>query len=120
MDNELKTQMEDCIFCKITAGEIMTNFVAEKRDVLAFYDTNPQASTHILILPKQHIRSFLDIKSTQSEIIWKMIEMAQSLIKKFNLGQAFKMTFNGGKYQHVPHLHWHLLSDILVQKGGVR
>lgn len=103
--------MEDCVFCKIIAGEIDKNFVAKEADVVAFYDVNPQAATHILILPKQHILSFLDIKNTHSEIISKMISLAQNLIQKYKLEEAYKVVFNGGRHQHISHLHWHLLSD---------
>ena len=101
--------MENCVFCKIIAGDIPTNFVAKEVDVVAFYDISPLAQTHILIAPKEHIASFLEIKDTHSELLGKMIKLAQNLILKNNLEPAYKIAFNGGKYQHVPHLHWHLL-----------
>lgn len=103
--------MTDCIFCKIISGEIPTKFIAKHDNVVAFYDVNPKAATHILILPTQHIPTFLDIKIAQNETIMKMIETAQELISKYKLEAAYRMVFNGGRYQHVPHLHWHLLAD---------
>ena len=103
--------MNDCIFCKIVKDEIQTNFVVQEADVVAFHDVNPLAPTHILITPKEHIATFLDIKSQHLELILKMITLSQKLIKDYNLGEAYRMVFNGGRYQHVPHLHWHLLAD---------
>lgn len=107
--------MEDCIFCKIVAGEIRTNFIEKQADIVAFYDIVPLAPTHILILPKEHINTFLDIKDTHFGLISKMITLAQNLIKNYNFGQGYKMVFNGGHYQHVAHLHWHLLADSTLQ-----
>lgn len=103
--------MEDCIFCKIVSGQMSTNFVTKNDNIVAFQDIFPLAPTHILIVPKEHIASFLDIDFTHSDLIYKMVKVAQRLITKYNLQEAYKMVFNGGKYQHVPHLHWHLLAD---------
>lgn len=103
--------MADCIFCKIVKGELETKLVGRQNNIVAFFDINPQASTHILIVTKEHIGSFLDIESKHSRLISEMIKLAQKLIKDYNLEDAYKVVFNGGRYQHVPHLHWHLLSD---------
>lgn len=101
--------MENCVFCKIIKREMETNFIVENQDVVVFNDLKPQAATHLLILPTQHVPTFMDINSTHKEIFLKMTETAQNLIRDRNLGEAYKIIFNGGKYQHVPHLHWHLL-----------
>lgn len=101
--------MTDCLFCKIIAGEIETKKIYENKNVLCFYDIYPLADTHILILPKEHVPTFLDIKSTHKDLFSEMITIAQNLIKDYNLESAFRLMFNGGRYQHAPHLHWHLL-----------
>lgn len=108
------------MFCKIISGEISTYFVAKTDNVVAFYDINPLAPTHILILPKEHVKSFLDINVTHSGLISKMISLAQKLIKNYNLEGAYKMVFHGGKYQHISHLHWHLLADKPTNPTTVR
>jgi len=101
--------MEDCIFCKIVKGEISTQFIMKTENVVAFFDIHPLEETHILILPKEHITSFLEINITHKDLISEMIAIAQTLIKDYNLKRGYKIMFNGGKFQHIPHLHMHLL-----------
>jgi histidine triad (HIT) family protein len=101
--------MDDCIFCKIAKGEIATKFILETDHVVVFYDIHPLAPTHILIVPKEHVISVLDIKSTHAELLLGMIVIAQKLIKDYNLETGYRVMFNGGRYQHVFHLHMHLL-----------
>ena len=99
----------DCIFCKIVAGEIKTKKIYESTSVVAFDDINPVAKVHVLIVPKAHVESVLTVTSRDSGAIIDMFVAAQNLVKKLNLG-AFRLAFNGGRFQHVPHLHWHLVS----------
>jgi len=106
--------MPNCIFCKIVNGEIAKDFAWQTELVVAFDDINPVASTHILILPKEHFGTFLDIKNTHDKILVEMVSVAQKLIREKKIEDGFKLVFNGGRYQHVPHLHWHLLGG-----GGV-
>ena len=61
--------MEDCLFCKIVAGEIPSNKVYEDDVCYAFYDIDPQAPTHFLVIPKQHIQSVAEIDSSNSAIV---------------------------------------------------
>lgn len=108
--------MTDCIFCKIVKGEIPSKKVAEDKDVIAFYDIDPSADTHILIVPKKHTPTFLDIGGADKDTISQMISVAQKLIKKKKLGRKYRISFNGGSLQIVRHLHMHLLAGEL--KGG--
>jgi len=101
--------MEQCIFCKIVKGEIPTKFVLKTDNIIAFYDLHPIAPTHILIVPQKHIVSVLDIKSTHKDLLAEMMNVAQKLIKNYNLNKGYRLMFNGGKHQHIPHLHMHLL-----------
>lgn len=101
--------MEDCIFCKIAKGKIPAKKVADMTNVMAFYDRDPSADTHILVVPKRHILSFMDIKKEDMEVISQMIKLTQKLIENNKLGSKYKLIVNGGEYQFVPHLHWHIL-----------
>jgi histidine triad (HIT) family protein len=98
---------KDCIFCKIVAGEVKTELLFEGGSVLAFEDANPVADVHILIIPKRHIASVLAIEEADGKELSQMYKAAADLIKERKL-DAFRLIFNGGKLQHVPHLHMHL------------
>lgn len=100
---------KDCLFCKIVAGEIKTEQVLENEKVLAFCDVNPIADVHVLIIPKRHIDSVLTVDENDSGDIIEMYLAVQQIVKKKNL-DAFRLTVNGGKHQHVGHLHMHLLA----------
>jgi len=106
---EYTTSMTDCIFCKIVAGEIPSKKAAETINVLAFYDIDPSAETHVLVIPKKHIETFLDLKKEHSNILSQMLRLTQQLIKSEKIDRKYKLVINGGEYQFVPHLHWHLL-----------
>ena len=100
---------KDCIFCKIIAGEIKTKLIAQNDRVIAFNDVNPISAVHILIMPKRHIESVLTIGEDDASFLVAMHQMAQQIVKDKNL-TAFRLAFNGGSYQHVGHLHMHLLA----------
>ena len=100
---------KDCIFCQIVAGEVKTELVDQSEDVIAFNDVNPISAMHILIVPKRHIESVLKIGDDDASILVAMHQMAQQLVKDKKL-EAFRLAFNGGSYQHVGHLHMHLLA----------
>lgn len=97
----------DCIFCKIAQKEAESDIVYEDDKVVAFKTIDPIAETHVLIIPKSHVQSFLG-KKTRDEI-QAMTGAAQEIIQEMKIDNAYKLVFNGGRYQEVPHLHWHLL-----------
>lgn len=103
--------MTDCIFCKIVKNEIKTTKVGETKRVLAFKDASPSADIHVLIVPKKHLETFLDL--ADPTLVEEMIQLAQKLISDLDLQPGYKLVFNGGRYQHVPHVHWHLLGGNL-------
>jgi len=105
---------KDCIFCKMVSGELVTKPVFETEEVMAINDINPLANVHILIFPKKHIESVVTIEKLDAPDIMEMFKAAQKLIAERKL-DAFRLAFNGGKYQHVPHLHMHLLAGGSVQ-----
>src|SRR3989344_3196259 len=100
---------KDCIFCKLANGEIKTQPILETAKTLAIADVNPVAPVHLLIIPKRHIESVLTIDDSCAGDMIDMFEVSQKLVQLQKLN-AFRLTFNGGKYQHVSHLHMHLLA----------
>ncbi len=106
---------KDCIFCKIVSGEIKPRDpVYETQKSIAFWDINPVAKTHILIVPKRHIESVMTVGQDDAVYLIDMFEVAQKIVADKNL-DAFRLAFNGGTYQHVPHLHMHLLAGGKVE-----
>ena len=101
----------DCIFCKIVAGEIPAKKVFEDETVVAFYDLEPQAPTHILIIPKVHIESAADITPENSEVVAHIFEVAAKISKDLKLDNGFRLVNNCGRdgQQSVMHLHFHML-----------
>ncbi len=103
--------MSDCIFCKIAAGEIPSNKAYEDDKVLAFYDLDPQAPTHILVIPKEHIKSAAEIDESNSVLVAHIFEVAAKLAKQLGLDNGFRVVTNCGESagQSVHHIHFHLL-----------
>ena len=102
----------DCIFCKIAAGDFGTKFIYESDEIVAFHDLNPQAPTHILIIPKQHITKISEMEENQETLAGKMLLAAKKIAQQEKLvEEGFRLVFNDGKNggQEVMHLHMHLL-----------
>ncbi|OGE10338.1 hypothetical protein A3A60_04765 [Candidatus Curtissbacteria bacterium RIFCSPLOWO2_01_FULL_42_26] len=103
-----------CIFCKIIRGEMKTKFVFDNDKVAAFADVNPVADTHILIVPKKHIEATSTVRNEDGDDLVEMFKAASILSAEKKLS-AYRLTFNAGKYQHVSHLHMHLLAGNKIQ-----
>jgi len=103
--------MENCLFCKIAAKEIPSQIVYETSEVLAFKDIAPQAPVHIVIIPKEHIKSTEEIGDNNFEIAGKLILAASNIAREMNL-DGYRLVFNCNEIagQTVFHLHCHLLS----------
>lgn len=101
----------DCLFCKIINGEIPSNKVYEDDLVFAFRDIEPQAPTHILIIPKQHIKSAAEIDESNSAVVAHIFEVAAKIAKQEGLDDGFRIVNNCGDSagQTVKHLHFHLM-----------
>lgn len=101
----------DCLFCKIINGEIPSSKVYEDDTVFAFRDIAPQAPTHILIIPKQHIKSAAEIDESNSAVISHIFEVASKIAKQEGLDDGFRIVNNCGDVagQTVKHLHFHLM-----------
>jgi histidine triad (HIT) family protein len=104
--------MTDCIFCKIVAGDIPGDIVYQNDDVLAFRDLNPQAPTHILVIPKKHIATTNDIQPDDAELIGKMYLAAKQIAKDEGIAESgYRCVLNCNKQagQTVFHIHLHIL-----------
>lgn len=106
--------MKGCLFCKLIKGEIPTKPIVNSKDLLVIDDINPIAEVHILIIPKAHIESVLTVSEDDSGVIIKMFKAAQKLVADKKL-KAFRLAFNGGTYQHVLHLHMHLVAGKKIE-----
>ncbi len=103
--------MDDCLFCKIAAGEIPSAKVYEDDKVFAFHDIDKKAPVHVLIIPKQHIASVSETPEEDMGIFAHIMGVAKKLADEFKLEDGFRIVVNTGKNggQSVPHLHFHLL-----------
>lgn len=109
--------MDDCLFCKIADGKIPSNKIYEDDRILAFYDIDPQAPVHFLIIPKQHIESVNCITAENSEIIAHIFQKAAELARQLGIDRdGFRIVSNCGENggQSVPHLHFHVLGGRLL------
>ena len=101
----------DCIFCKIIAGEIPSAMVYEDEVVYAFRDINPQAPTHILVIPKTHLGSVIEINAANSGVVSHIFEIIPQIAAAEGLTNGYRVVSNCGPDagQSVHHLHFHIL-----------
>jgi histidine triad (HIT) family protein len=110
--------MSECIFCKIASGEIPSDKVYEDNSLVAFRDLQPQAPTHILVIPKKHIGTMNDIADTDAQLISGFLLTCQKLAKEEGLSdRGYRIVINCNKDggQSVFHLHAHLLGGRHMQ-----
>ena len=104
--------MNDCLFCKIEQDEIPSERIYEDDQLFAIKDINPQAPTHLLIIPRKHFASILDVKTTDQALIGSIFEVAKKLAYELGLTQSgFRIVLNCGSDggQTIFHIHFHLL-----------
>jgi histidine triad (HIT) family protein len=101
----------ECLFCKVVSGVIPAEKVYEDEVSLAFRDINPQARTHILIVPKNHIESLAEAGSEQTELLGKLMVNAAEIARKQKLDRGYRIVINTGPEggQTVNHLHLHVI-----------
>jgi histidine triad (HIT) family protein len=102
----------DCLFCKIGSGDIPADVIFESDDVIAFRDINPQAPTHALVIPKQHISSINDLAAGDAETVGKLFLAAKQIAADEGFaepGYRVVMNCNAAAGQTVFHIHLHLL-----------
>ena len=104
--------MTDCLFCKIVGGDIPAAKVYEDDTILAFEDIDPQAPTHILLIPKQHFFSLRDVPDTGGGLFGHILLKAKDIARERGLGEdGYRIVLNTGRDggQAVFHIHFHLL-----------
>ncbi len=110
--------MTDCLFCKMARGEIKPNMVYEDDEVLAFRDINPQAPTHVLVIPKRHIATLNDLVPEDTALAGKLMLTAQAIARAEGIderGYRLVMNCNSDGGQTVFHIHLHLLAGRHMQ-----
>ena len=109
--------MENCLFCKIIAGEIPATKVYEDDDMLIFKDIDPKAKNHHLCIPKSHFKLLEEMNEAHAELVKKCLKKIPTLKKELGLENGYRLVINQGEDagQTVFHLHIHILSG---QKMG--
>lgn len=111
--DEKGEKMEDCLFCKMIKGEVPCNKVYEDEEILAFYDINPAAPIHILVIPKKHISSLAHLEKEDEAIVGKIYGVINQIAEENGFKQdGYRVIVNCGKNggQEIMHLHFHILA----------
>jgi len=103
--------MDNCLFCKIAAGDIPSKKAYEDDLCLAFYDIDPQAPVHFLVIPKAHIGSVAEVNADNSAVVAHIFEVIAKLTREMGI-ESYRVVSNIGEQagQSVRHLHFHVLS----------
>ncbi len=110
--------MSDCLFCRIARGEIPAHKVAESAHALAFRDIQPQAPTHVLVIPKSHVAdSAAALGASNGALLGELFALAADVARAEKLERGWRLVTNVGADggQSVPHLHFHLLGGRALQ-----
>lgn len=103
---------DDCLFCRIIAGDIPAELVYETDSVVAFRDINPQAPTHVLVIPRRHIATLDDLEAADRELVGDLYLAAQAIAAEEGIvGSGYRTVINCGEGagQSVFHVHLHVL-----------
>lgn len=101
-----------CIFCEVVAGRVPAQKAYEDDACLAFHDIHPQAPVHVLVVPKRHVTSLLDVSANDDALLGSLVRVARDLAQQLGLGErGFRLVFNCGAEAgySVFHIHLHLL-----------
>ena len=104
--------MTDCLFCKIAAGFIPANLVAESKHAIAFHDIQPRQPIHVLVVPREHYSDVSDLAANNEEVLVDLIKLGTSVASELSTG-SFRLQFNTGAEagQTVFHVHGHITSN---------
>lgn len=92
----------------------------ESSNLFVFYHPEPSHNTHIVIMPKRPIRSLMELTAEDNDLLCEVIQMVQGLVNKLGLqDKGYRLIVNGGKYQNVAQLHFHLISDVNTQSATI-
>ena len=105
--------MQNCIFCRIVAGELPSKRVYEDEAVIAFHDIHPQAPVHVLVVPKEHVAALSDLEHDHHDMAGRLLLAVPRVAAEIGeeLAEGFRVIVNNGPAggQTVPHLHLHIL-----------
>ena len=104
--------MSDCIFCNIASGKMKSDIVWENDNIVAFRDINPQAPTHILVIPREHLPKIADTTEQDQDLLGELILAARTIAGQEGIAEdGYRLVFNNGDHggQDVYHIHLHLL-----------
>ncbi len=102
----------DCIFCRVVRGEIPAKIVRQDEHTVAFRDINPQAPTHVLVVPREHVASVEAMDESQDELIGRLVSAAREIARREGIsGSGYRLVINSGADagQTVDHVHLHVL-----------
>lgn len=104
--------MADCLFCKIVAGEVASTEAGSSASTYAFFDINPAAPVHVLVVPREHITDADEVRAEHAGVIAEMLATAQSVARSLGVAESgYRLVFNVGEHalNSVGHLHMHLV-----------
>ena len=103
--------VQDCLFCKISAGVIPTDVVLESDSAIAFRDIDPKAPTHVLVIPKKHFADVTDLMTNDPDLVSELLTLATKVAKQEGLASGYRIVTNNGEDagQSVAHVHFHVL-----------
>ena len=103
--------VDDCLFCSFVSGDIQPDVVHETGTTLAFRDIDPQAPTHVLVVPKEHHANVVALSADAPDTLTDLFETVRAVAEKEGLGDRFRLVFNTGAEagQSVFHIHLHVL-----------
>ena len=103
--------VQDCLFCKISAGVIPADVVLESDSVIAFRDIDPKAPTHVLVIPKKHFADVTDLMSNDPDLASELLTLATKVAAHEGLATGYRIVTNNGEDagQSVAHVHFHVL-----------
>ena len=108
--------MKSCLFCRIIAKEIPAAFEYQSERLVAIRDVNPQAPTHLLVIPRKHIERVSQVEKNDVSLLGEMVFCAKELAHEKKLEEGFRLIFNNGSKagQSVYHIHLHLLGGRMM------
>ena len=114
------SEESNCVFCRISRGDLPAKVVFDSEEVLAFRDLHPHAPEHILFIPRKHITSVDHVEDGDAAVIGKLVLAARDVARQLGLsGRGYRLVANTGEEggQTVPHLHFHLLGGRSLRSG---
>lgn len=102
---------DDCLFCRIIAGDEPATFVVRRDDVVVFEDKFPRAPVHLLVVPTLHLGSAHELTDEHRDIVWTCVREAQAAAERAGIADGYRIVTNVGRGggQMIDHLHWHVL-----------